>query len=114
MGRKIFYIIFLLAIAYGIWSFINFLGLKIRYRKLVDQSEAIVKYTPNDSDDKIKKKLLNNAKESGLKLTDYDIDIYRYSDDEISIGIDYEDSVVLPLGLKTYYYDQKIHVSKGD
>jgi hypothetical protein len=114
MGRKIFYLIFILAIAYGIWTFINFLGLKIRYKKLVDQSEAIVEYTPDDADEKIKRKLISNAKESGLKLTDYDIEISRYYDNDISISIDYEDSVVLPLGLKTYYYDQKIHISKGD
>lgn len=114
MGRKIFYIILLLAIVYGIWSFINFLGLKIRYKKLVDQSEAIVQYTPEESDERIKRKLIKNGKESGLKLTDYNIEISRYYDDDISISIDYEDSVVLPLGLKTYYYDQKIHISRGD
>ncbi|OQX51928.1 MAG: hypothetical protein B5M53_10015 [Candidatus Cloacimonas sp. 4484_209] len=113
MGKKIFGLIFLLLIIYGIWSFVNILGVKIRYGKIKEQAKNIVKYTPGDSDLKIRRKIEDNAEESGLKLTDENIDITRY-DDGISLTITYPDSAILPFGLKTFYYNQRISISKGD
>lgn len=113
MGKKIFSIIILLLIAYGIWSFVNILGVKIRYDKLHEQTKNIVKFRAIEEDSKIKRRLKANAEESGLTLTDDDIKI-THQDNEISISISYADSAVLPFGLKTLYYNQKIEVSKED
>ncbi|TES93551.1 MAG: hypothetical protein E3J87_02000 [Candidatus Cloacimonadota bacterium] len=113
MAKKIFYIILLVLIVYGVWSFVNVTGVKIRYGKLLDQTKNIVKYTSNDPDKKIKRRLKENAEESKLTLTDDDIEIIRFNSD-ITIRITYADSAVLPFGLKTLYYDQEIDISKGD
>lgn len=113
MGKKIFWIIVLLLIAYGTWSFINVLRVKIRYGSIVDQAKAIVKYTPNEMDTKIVRKLIEKAEETGLKLTEENIELYRDGQD-LNIYITYADSAVLPFGLKTFYYDQEIDISKGN
>ena len=112
MGKKIFWVVVLLLIAYGTWSFINVLRVKIRYGSIVDQAKAIVKYTPSEQDFKIVRKLLLKAEETGITLTEEDIELYRDGVD-LSIYISYADSAVLPFGLKTIYYDQEIEVSKG-
>jgi phosphoribosyl-ATP pyrophosphohydrolase len=111
MGKKIFWIIVLLLIAYATWSFINVLRVKIRYGSIVDQAKAIVKYTPNEQDSKILRKLIEKAEETGLKITEEDIELYHDGSD-LSIYITYADSAVFPFGLKTIYYDQEIDISK--
>lgn len=112
MGRKIFWTVALLLIAYGTWAFINVLRVKIRYGSIVDQAKAIVKYTPHEADKKIFKKLQAKAEETGLTLTEEDIELYRDGGD-LNIYISYSDSAVLPFGLKIIHYDQEIDVSKG-
>lgn len=112
MGKKIFWVVVLLLIAYGTWSFINVLRVKIRYGSIVDQAKAIVKYTPNEQDVKIIRKLILKAEETGLELTEENIELYRDGAD-LSIYISYADSAVLPFGLRTFYYDQEIDISKG-
>ena len=112
MGKKILWIIVLLLIGYATWSFINVLRVKIRYGSIVDQAKAIVKYTPYERDQKIYRKLLAKAQETGLTLTEEDIELYR-DGNELNIYITYADSAVFPFGLKTIYYDQEIDVSKG-
>ncbi len=112
MGKKIFWVIVLLLIAYGTWSFINVLRVKIRYGSIADQAKAIVKYTPHEQNHKILKKLHAKAEETGLTLTEEDIELFHDGTD-LRIYITYADSAVLPFGLKTIYYDQEIDVSKG-
>lgn len=112
MGKKIFSLIVFLLIGYATWSFINVLRVKIRYGSIVDQAKAIVKYTPHETDKKIFKKLMAKAEETGMKLTEEDIELYRDGGD-LNIYITYADSAVLPFGLKTIHYDQEIDVSKG-
>jgi len=114
MGKKLFYIILLLLIIYGVWSFINVLGVKIRYGSLLDRTKAIIKYTSSDPDQRIRMKLKETASDSKFTITDEDIEITRYDSDDINIYIAYSDSAVLPFGLKTFYYEQEIDVSKGD
>jgi hypothetical protein len=112
MGKKIFWVIVLLLIAYGTWSFIKILRVKIRHGSIVDQAKAIVKYTPNEQDFKVIRKLVYKAEETGITLTEENIELYRDGAD-LNIYITYTDSAVLPFGLKTIYYDQEIDVSKG-
>jgi len=114
MGKKILFLIVLALIVYGIWSMVNMLGVKIRYSKIVDSTKSIVKYTSNDTDEKIRRKLKDRATDAGLTLTDEDIEITRFDANDITIHISYPDSAVLPLSLKTFNYDQEIEVSKGD
>ncbi|MBA7626098.1 MAG: hypothetical protein E3J41_07015 [Candidatus Cloacimonadota bacterium] len=113
MAKKIFLIILLLLIIYGIWSFIIILGVKIRYGKLHDHSKAIIKYTPTDTDRRIRRKLQVSAEDVRFTLTDDQIEITR-SNGDLFIRIFYADSAVLPFGLKTIYYDQEINVSPAD
>jgi hypothetical protein len=113
MGKKIFWVVVLLLIAYGIWAFINVLRVKIRYGSIVDQAKAIVKYTPEDKDEIILRKLLNKAQETGLQLDREAIELSRDGTD-LRIYISYADSAVFPFGLKTIYYDQEIDVSKAN
>jgi hypothetical protein len=113
MAKKIFLIIFLLLIAYGIWSFINIMGARIRYGAIRDQVKAIVKFTTSDTDSKIRQKIRFKAEEQNIPLTDEDIEISRY-DHSVTIYVSYSDSVVLPFGLKTIYYDQEIEISPED
>jgi hypothetical protein len=112
MGKKIFWIIVLLLIVYATWSFINVLRVKIRYGSIVDQAKAIVKYTPNEQEHRIIKKLIEKAEETGLTLKEEDIELY-WEGNDLGIYIAYSDSAILPFGLKTFYYDQEIDVSKG-
>jgi len=114
MGKKILFLIVLALIVYGIWSMVNMLGVKIRYSKIVDSTKSIVKYTSNDTDEKIRRKLKDRGEDAGLTLTDEDIEITRFDANDITIHISYPDSAVLPLSLKTFNYDQEIEVSKGD
>ncbi len=114
MGKKLLFLIILALIVYGIWSTINMLGVKIRYGKILDSTKSIVKYTSNDTDQKILRKLKNNAEEAGVTLTEEDIEISRFDSNDITIYISYADSAILPFSLKKFYYDQEIEVSKGD
>ena len=106
MGKKIFFIILLLLIVYGIWSFVNIMGAKIRYGSIRDQVKAIVKYTPSDSDIKIRRKIKYKAEEVKLVITDEEMEISRHNSD-ISIYVSYTDSAVLPFGLKPYITSRK-------
>jgi hypothetical protein len=112
MGKKIFWVVVLLLIIYATWSFINVLRVKVRYGSMVDQCKAIVKYTPNEQDYKIIRKLLYKAEETKIVITEENIELYRDGGGELTIYISYADSAVFPFGLKTIYYDQEIEVSK--
>lgn len=113
MAKKIFLIIFLLLIGYGVWSFINIMGAKIRYGAVRDQVKSIVKFTASDTDQKMRKKIKFKAEEQKLVITDEEIEISRY-ENTVTIYVSYTDSVILPFGLKTIYYDQEIEISPED
>ncbi len=113
MVKKFFLLVFLLLIIYGIFSFIKIMGPKIRYAALLDQTKSIVEFTSTDTDDIIIRKLREFARGNGTPLTNEDIQLSRFND-ELTIYISYSDSAVLPLGLKTLYYDQEIEVSEED